>query len=595
MFTLTKGKGNMNTLTKRIVSCLACLALVLFCVWGSTYVVEREGKQYEGAAQGFGGEIKVTVFVEGNTITDITYQTEDETPSVGIQAIRTLKNKVLKTQSTKIDAISGATYSSRGFLEAIDLALAQAGIVADGSGASGYVAEDYETTVDVVVVGGGGAGMTAAITATENGKKVILVEKNSILGGNTSIASSGMNAANTHYQAEQGIEDTADSFYEDTMTGGKNLNDPDLVRTLAEKSSEAIDWLDKENAPLNGPIGRSGGQSNKRTHRPVDEEGNVTSVGNYLVSALSARLEELNIETLMGTTVNKIIMDNGTATGVIAKGEDGNTITIHANSVVIATGGFGGNMEKVVELRPDLEGYISTNVPTATGDAIDFLSEIGADFVDMEQIQLHPTVIPIDGTLVGEALRGDGAILVNREGKRFTKETGTRDAVSAAEIQQPGGNVWLIANEEMYETSAVIKKLDKGGYLIKADDLKGLAKEMEFDDAATAAFEETIKTWSSYVAGGADKEFDRDVADVLTDLSSGPYYAVNVGPGIHHCMGGVKINTDAQVISTDGNPIPGLYAAGEVTGGVHGGNRLGGNAIADIVVFGRIAGENASK
>ncbi len=583
----------MNTLTKRIVSCLACLALVLFCVWGSTYVVEREGKQYEGAAQGFGGEIKVTVFVEGNTITDITYQTEDETPSVGIQAIRTLKNKVLKTQSTKIDAISGATYSSRGFLEAIDLALAQAGIVADGS--SAVASEDYEETVDVVVVGGGGAGMTAAITAAENGKKVVLLEKNDILGGNTSRASSGMNAAATHYEAEQGIEDSVDLFVEDTMKGGKELNNPDLVRTLAEKSSDAIDWLDKENAPLSGPLGTMGGLSAKRTHRPTDAEGNVTSVGNFLVSALSGRLEELGIETLTGTSVNSIIMENGKASGVNATGEYGNKVTIHANAVIIATGGFGGNMDRIVEYRPDLKGYISTNVPTASGDAIDFLSEIGADFVDMEQIQLHPTVIPSDGALVGEALRGDGAILVNREGVRFTNETGTRDAVSAAEVSQTGGNVWLIANQEMYEGSAVIKKLDKGGYLVTGDTLEDLAKAMNFDASATSAFVETVNKWSSYVSEGVDKDFEREIGTPVTNLSSGPYYAVNVGPGIHHCMGGVKINTDAQVISTDGNPIPGLYAAGEVTGGVHGGNRLGGNAIADIVVFGRIAGENASK
>ncbi len=584
----------MSTLTKRVISCLACLALVLFCIWGSTYVEEHEGKQYEGSAQGFGGEIKVSVFVEGNTITDITYQTEDETPSVGIQAIRTLKTKVLKTQSTKIDAISGATYSSKGFLEAIDIALAQAGIVADGSSAS-LATEDYEETVDVVVVGGGGAGMTAAIVAAENGKKVVLIEKNSILGGNTSRASSGMNAAATHYEAEQGVEDSTDLFFEDTMKGGKELNNPDLVRTLAEKSSDAIDWLDKENAPLSGPLGTMGGLSAKRTHRPVDEEGNVTSVGNFLVSALSGRLEELEIETMIGTAVNKIIMEDGKAAGVIASGEYGNTITIHANSVIVATGGFGGNMDRIVYYRPDLKGYISTNVSTASGDAIDFLSEVGADFVDMEQIQLHPTVIPSDGALVGEALRGDGAILVNREGVRFTNETGTRDAVSAAEVSQTGGNVWLIANQEMYEGSAVIKKLDKGGYLVTGDTLEDLATAMEFDDSATKALLQTVSTWSSYVASGVDTDFEREIGTPVTNLSNGPYYAVNVGPGIHHCMGGVKINTEAQVIDTSGNPIPNLYACGEVTGGVHGGNRLGGNAIADIVVFGRIAGENASK
>lgn len=585
----------MSVVTKRILSCLACVALIIFCIWGSTYVVKHEGHQYDGSAEGFAGTISVSVYVEGDTITDITYQTEGETPSIGGSAIQALRKKILKTQNTQIDVVSGATYSSKGFLTAVDAALAEAGVVADGSHISDAATEDYELTTDVVVVGGGGAGMTAAITIAESGKSVIIIEKSDILGGNTSRASSGMNACETHYEAEQGVEDSVELFIEDTMKSGKEINDPDLVRTLAENTSAAIDWLDEENAPLSGPLGTMGGLSAKRTHRPTDAEGNVTSVGNYLVSALGVRLDELGVEIITGTAVDKVIMEDGKACGVTGVGTYGENVTVHAGAVVIATGGFGGNMDRIVELRPDLEGYISTNVATATGDAIDFLGEIGADFVDLEQIQLHPTVIPTDGALVGEALRGDGAILVNREGVRFTNETGTRDAVSAAEVAQTGGNVWLIANQEMYEGSAVIKKLDKSGYLVTGETLEELAAAMEFDQAATEALLETVETWSSYVASGVDADFSRDIGTPLTDLSSGPYYAVNVGPGIHHCMGGVKINTEAQVISTDGNPIPGLYACGEVTGGIHGANRLGGNAVADIVVFGRIAGENAAK
>lgn len=585
----------MNALTKRIFSCLACVALIILCIWGSTYVVKHEGHQYDGSAEGFAGTISVSVYVEGDTITDITYQTEGETPSIGGSAIQALRKKILKTQNTQIDVVSGATYSSKGFLTAVDAALAEAGVVADGSHISDAATEDYELTTDVVVVGGGGAGMTAAITIAESGKSVIIIEKSDILGGNTSRASSGMNACETHYEAEQGVEDSVELFIEDTMKSGKEINDPDLVRTLAENTSAAIDWLDEENAPLSGPLGTMGGLSAKRTHRPTDAEGNVTSVGNYLVSALGVRLDELGVEIITGTAVDKVIMEDGKACGVTGVGTYGENVTVHAGAVVIATGGFGGNMDRIVELRPDLEGYISTNVATATGDAIDFLGEIGADFVDLEQIQLHPTVIPTDGALVGEALRGDGAILVNREGVRFTNETGTRDAVSAAEVAQTGGNVWLIANQEMYEGSAVIKKLDKSGYLVTGETLEELAAAMEFDQAATEALLETVETWSGYVSSGVDADFSRDIGTPLTDLSSGPYYAVNVGPGIHHCMGGVKINTEAQVISTDGNPIPGLYACGEVTGGIHGANRLGGNAVADIVVFGRIAGENAAK
>ncbi|SOB91420.1 flavocytochrome c [Pseudobutyrivibrio ruminis] len=583
----------MRNSTKKILGVTICILLALFCGLAPLVKKGASGKSYVANAQGFGGNIEVTVFVDGDTITDITYDAPDETPSVGGVAMSNLKTQIIEEQNSNVDVIAGATYSSTGFLEAVNAALNEAGVVADGSNGTKTVAEDYEGTADIVVIGGGGAGMTAAISAAEEGKSVILLEKNSILGGNTARASSGMNAAETHYEEEQGVEDSVQSFIDDTMASGKNMNDPELVKVLAENTSGAIDWLDSEGIELNGPLATMGGLSANRTHRPVDADGNIIPVGSYLVDKLSARMDELGIEVHTNTAATEIIMEDGKAAGVKATGSSGNNVTIHADAVIVATGGFGGNMDKVTEYRPDLEGYISTNVTTASGDAIDFLGDLNADFVDLDQIQLHPTVVPTDGTLVGEALRGDGAILVNKEGHRFFNETGTRDEVSAAEIEQPTGNVWLIVNQDMYEGSAVISKLEKGGYLVNGDTLDDLAKAMEFDADATAALKETVETWSGYVASGVDEDFGREIGAVKTDLSSGPYYAVNVGPGIHHCMGGVKINTSAEVIDTDGNPIEGLYACGEVTGGIHGANRLGGNAVADIVVYGRIAAESA--
>ena len=583
----------MRNSTKKILGVTICILLALFCGLAPLVKKGASGKSYVANAQGFGGNIEVTVYVDGDTITDITYEAPDETPSVGGVAMSNLKTQIIEEQNSNVDVIAGATYSSTGFLEAVNAALNEAGVVADGSNGTKTVAEDYEGTADIVVIGGGGAGMTAAISAAEEGKSVILLEKNSILGGNTARASSGMNAAETHYEEEQGVEDSVQSFIDDTMASGKNMNDPELVKVLAENTSGAIDWLDSEGIELNGPLATMGGLSANRTHRPVDADGNIIPVGSYLVDKLSARMDELGIEVHTNTAATEIIMEDGKAAGVKATGSSGNNVTIHADAVIVATGGFGGNMDKVTEYRPDLEGYISTNVTTASGDAIDFLGDLNADFVDLDQIQLHPTVVPTDGTLVGEALRGDGAILVNKEGHRFFNETGTRDEVSAAEIEQPTGNVWLIVNQDMYEGSAVISKLEKGGYLVNGDTLDDLAKAMEFDADATAALKETVETWSGYVASGVDEDFGREIGAVKTDLSSGPYYAVNVGPGIHHCMGGVKINTSAEVIDTDGNPIEGLYACGEVTGGIHGANRLGGNAVADIIVYGRIAAESA--
>ena len=472
----------MRNSTKKILGVTICILLALFCGLAPLVKKGASGKSYVANAQGFGGNIEVTVYVDGDTITDITYEAPDETPSVGGVAMSNLKTQIIEEQNSNVDVIAGATYSSTGFLEAVNAALNEAGVVADGSNGTKTVAEDYEGTADIVVIGGGGAGMTAAISAAEEGKSVILLEKNSILGGNTARASSGMNAAETHYEEEQGVEDSVQSFIDDTMASGKNMNDPELVKVLAENTSGAIDWLDSEGIELNGPLATMGGLSANRTHRPVDADGNIIPVGSYLVDKLSARMDELGIEVHTNTAATEIIMEDGKAAGVKATGASGNNVTIHADAVIVATGGFGGNMDKVTEYRPDLEGYISTNVTTASGDAIDFLGDLNADFVDLDQIQLHPTVVPTDGTLVGEALRGDGAILVNKEGHRFFNETGTRDEVSAAEIEQPTGNVWLIVNQDMYEGSAVISKLEKGGYLVNGETLDDLAKAMEFDD-----------------------------------------------------------------------------------------------------------------
>lgn len=567
---------------------------------------------YEADADGFGGSSKpihVKVTFSDSAIESIEYTADGETPTVGGAALPNLVDAVIAAQSTNIDAQTGATFTSNGFFAAVNDTIKQAGAdpaslqPKEGSSAP---AENIEETCDVVVAGAGGAGLTAAITAAQNGKKVIVLEKASVPGGNSSYATGGMNAAGTHYQKEQEIEDSADVFYADTMKGGHDINNPELVKTLAENSSDAIDWLDSIGAPL-VDVGMAGGATNARQHRPTETGklgGKVIAVGAFLVEKLSAKAGELGITIITDAKVDKIIMEDGKAVGLHAVGKDGNEITIHANAVVITTGGFGSNPELITKYRPDLEGYVSTNAPSVTGDAIAFLEEVGADFVDLEQIQIHPTVVQKDGALISESLRGDGAILINKEGKRFCNEIETRDVVSAHVNEQPDRYAWLIVDENMLSKSSVIEKYINKGYMIKCETVADLAALIGCDEATV---KESLDKWTGYCALGDaengyytvdDTEFGRkaEVKDKMkTDMSALPLYAVQISPGIHHCMGGVKINTNAEVIGKDGNPIPGLFAAGEVTGGVHGGNRLGGNAVADFVVFGRIAGASASK
>ena len=240
-------------------------------------------------------------------------------------------------------------------------------------------------------------------------------------------------------------------------------------------------------------------------------------------------------------------------------------------------------------LKPELNGFMTTNAPGALGQGLEMAQELGAATVDLDQIQIHPTVQADTAALITEGLRGDGAILVNEEGQRFIDEVSTRDVVSAAEIAQTGSYSWLVVDQAMVDASSVIAGYISKGYTVTGETYEALGEAMGVD---AAAFAQTMDTWNGYVEAGEDPDFGR--TSFANPLNTAPYYGIKVTAGIHHTMGGLKINSDTQVLTEAGEPIEGLYAAGEVAGGVHGGNRLGGNAVADFVVFGRIAGETAA-
>lgn len=447
--------------------------------------------------------------------------------------------------------------------------------------------EAEEMQADIVVIGAGGAGMTAAIQAAQDGATdVVILEKMPVTGGNTTRSTGGLNAAGTKYQEAEGIEDSVELFVEDTMTGGKELNDKELVTVMAENSSDAVDWVNEIGGDLS-VVGMFGGASVKRIHRPSD----TSAVGPMLVKALNAKLEELKIPVLLETTAKKIVVnDDGAVCGVLAEDKDGNEMMINCTAVVLATGGFGANAEMVVEYKSDLEGFCTTNHPGATGDGIAMAKELGAAFVDMEQIQTHPTVNPETTTMYTEGVRGNGAILVNKEGKRFVNELETRDVVSAAILEQTDGICYLLFDQAVRESLKAIEGYISAGIVEEADTPEELAEKIGVDGAALA---ETLTAYADAQKAGSDGEFGRESMELPLDQPK--YYAALCAPAIHHTMGGVKINTNTEVLKEDGSVIPGLFAAGEVTGGVHGANRLGGNAVSDIVVFGRIAGTEAEK
>lgn len=585
---------------------------------------------YEGSAEGYGGTLKVEVVLSAEAIDSVTVTENGETEGIGSKAVEALPQAIVDAQSVDIDGVSGATVSSNAIKEAVTKALEAAGVDASKLVKKEVKTEVTEETkdVDVVIIGAGGAGMAAAIEAADAGKTVLIVEKASMTGGNTTRATGGMNAAETPEQAglefkeAAGVEktlatakesypelaeltatvekqyedykasgsteyfDTVELFELDTLVGGKALNNYDLVKVLAEQSADGIAWLKTVGADLS-EVGSFGGASVKRIHKPV-KDGKTIAVGSYLVPILEQAVKDRGIEILFETPATEIIMKDGAVAGIKASSKTVN-YTINAKSVVIASGGFAGNAEMVESLNPELKGFVSTNAPTITGDGIAMGEAVGAATVDMDQIQIHPTVEQNTAALITEGLRGDGAILVNQEGLRFFDEVGTRDAVSKAEIAQTGGYAWLIVDQAMVDKSSVIAGYITKGYTVQGDTYEALAEAIGCDGAV---LKETMEKWNAAVAAGVDEEFGR--TSFANPLDTAPYYAIKVSPGVHHTMGGLKINTNTEVLDTNDQVIPGLFAAGEVTGGVHGANRLGGNAVADIIVYGRIAGTNAA-
>lgn len=621
-----------------LASLLLAGAMFLTACGGSASSTSAAGGvsgSFTGTAKGM-GEVSVTLTLTDNVITDCTAKGDEETSGIGSVVIEQFPGEVVEGNTINLDSISGATITSNAFVEAAKAALTEAGLNPDDYMAKADKTANGETVsydADVVVIGAGGAGMTAAMTAADAGQKVVILESQAMVGGNSARATGGMNAAKTVYQDENefdqaaGVEKTLATAAEkyadnetitalaktvseqwaayqanptgyfdsvelmelDTMVGGKGINNPELVKTLCEGTADAIDWLDENGITLHN-VSSFGGASVKRIHRPVNEEGKVVSVGAYMIPLLQENCEKRGIDIVLNTTVDTILTDaNGAAVGVSGTDKDGNTVVVNAKSVILATGGFGANLDMVTQYKPELAGFMTTNAAGAQGQGIEMATAIGAGTVDMDQIQIHPTVEANTAALITEGLRGDGAILVNANGERFIDEVGTRDVVSAAEIAQPGSYSWLIVDQAMADASSVIQGYIKKGYTKTGATYEELAKELDVDPAT---FANTMETWNGYVEAKNDPDFGR--TSFANPLNNGPYYAIKVTAGVHHTMGGVTINSATEVLKEDGTVIPGLFAAGEVTGGVHGANRLGGTAVADFVVFGRIAGESAA-
>lgn len=581
---------------KKILSLMFCAALTV-SIFGAEF---KEGT-YVGEAKGYRGEIKVEVKTSKNKIEEVKVVKNTDTPIISDAAAKKVPEQIVKYQSLRVDGVSGATGTSRALTSAVRNALKNSG--ADLKELNKKPVIESKKLVketqkkDVVVIGAGGAGLIAAIEAKNNGaQNVIVLEKMAFAGGNTLISGGEYAAPNNWVQVKKGLKDSNDTFYNDILKGGDNEGNPKLVRVLADNALNGAEWLkDYINMTFEDRQMFFGGHSVERSLVPLG------ATGVEMISKLLAKAEELNIPVLYETPAVELIVDKGRVTGVKALSEDKEYTFLAKDGVILASGGFGSNLEMRVKYNKDVdENILSTNTVGITGDGITMAEKIGAQLEDMPFIQTYPTCDPISGALLyfGDVRLIGGSILINQEGKRFVEELERRDVISMAIKNQTGNAAYQFCDEAQVKLSGVAEHhADEMNYLfnnkllVKADTIK---EASDFFGIDAAELEKTVEKYNQYAKDGKDLEFNK--RGKLTPFEAkGPFYIMKAVPAVHHTMGGVKIDENARVINTKGEIIKGLYGAGEVTGDIHGTNRLGSDAIADITVFGRIAGQNVVK
>ena len=580
---------------------LIAIFLVVFALF---LVKTRSTWTYEATVPGHNAPLTLKVSMVGGKIKNVEVTKDTETIGVGKKAIEILCRRIVEEQSLAVDAVSGATFTSRAILTGAEQALREGKVNTERFTRKKDVAKaaDEALSADVIVVGGGGAGLAAAISANQQGAEVLVLEKLDILGGSTNVSEGALNAVDPARQKPQGIEDSVEKFIDQTWHGGHETGDMALITYLCENSMKSVEWLEDLGVVFKDTVGTATGALFPRSHYPATPSGNsyVRVFEDYAASH-----EGLTVKT--GVEVLSLTVENGQVTGVSGVAKDGHAVTASAPSVILATGGFGSNKDMLKEYNTGVWSHVDltelgcTNMAKcATGAGIEMASAIGADLTGMSDIQVHPCGTPGTGLMENIRTSGRNRIFVNKNGSRFVNEGAARDVLSQAIFDQEDQTFWIVVNSVRYpdrnyvgENGATIAGMAAQGNVFEGRTLEELAEKTGMNAENLIA---SIDDYNAVVRGEKEDTFGfkaDNQADV--EMTEGPWYACRKVPTVHHTMGGLKIDPDTEVLDKTGTPIPGLYAAGEVTGGIHGSNRLGGNAIADIMTFGRKAGEKAAE
>ena len=582
---------------------LSLATIGAFGLFLSANTLAVPNKVFSETVEAHNAPMTVNVIIENGKIANIMVD-DRESPGAGKRAIEILKRDVLKHQTLNLDAITGATITSAAFIQAVREDLKQAGInLKDFSKHLTKPLYHDEYQSEVVIVGGGGAGLAAAASAVESGAKVIIIEKLSFLGGSTAISGGGYNAVDPERQNRQGIKDNTQMHFDDTMRGGHQQNNPELVKYLVNEAPNVQHWLEGKGVHYKPKVTIIVGGLYPRGHQIV---GGGYPYTKSLETFIRAYPDQVKIFT--DTTAVDLITDkNGRVTGVTAKAH-GKTIKFNASKgVILATGGFASNVKlrQAVNNGPWKDVVLdrkigSTNsFKAAQGDGLKLAQKVGAELIDLDFIQLHPGGTPGTG-IMSFWPSGRNRLFVNIEGDRFVNEDAPRDTLCKSIFAQPQSKYWVVLNKLRVPTpETVIQNLSVQeminlGRAYSGNTVEELATKIGMDPNRLKT---SIATYNDVVTGKvkADSLGFKKATPDDKPFTEGPYYATQLVPAVHHTMGGIRINTKTQVLDKDGKPIPGLFAAGEVTGGIHGDNRVGGNGIADAMVFGRQAGKQAAE
>ena len=616
-------------------------ALILIGCGSNAKKMSYTAGTYTATAQGMNGEVTVSVTFDNSSIKKITIDKHQETVGISDAAIKQIPEQIIKMQSLAVDTVSGASVTSKAILSAVSSAVEQAGGDVDTLKMSKMQAKAGKTvqkTADVIVVGGGGAGLSAAIAACQNNAKVILIEKTALLGGNTIRAGGPYNAVDPERQAnvqpaseaamkslerllkvspkndlhkkyQDQLQKELDAYKAQkpnhlfdclalhilqTYDGGDYAGKIEFIEKMCSDSLNAAEWLESNGLVWRDTIVTVPGGLWPRAHVPQN------AAGSDYINTNKKLAEKMGVEIILNCKGESLIKKDGRITGVKAVQSNGTQVILNAKkAVVLASGGFAASKEMRKKYNSLLnENLGTTNNPANTGDGITMAEKVNANLIGMEYIQCLPLGNPETGGLNGW-IGGIGVeyyYQVNKSGKRFMAEDGRRDVMTKALLEQPGSFSYVIADSHVTFKDGKnlwgddVEKLVADKKIFRADTIEDLAKQIGIDPTV---LKQTNDAFNKAVEAGKDNEFGRSLFGQKMDKA--PFYASPRMPTVHHTMGGIEINLDTQVLDKNGNVIPGLYAAGEVTGGIHGKNRLGGNALVDIHVFGRIAGTNAAK